>query len=125
MDETYVKIKGIWYYLYRAVDKGGNTIDFYLSETRNESAAQAFLDKAIGQHELPKKVVIDKSGANAAALFGLNSRIQLSGRLGHFVDVLTVKYLNNIVEQSHRAVKLKQCMGWKSRVGVQRRRSPA
>ncbi|HFQ5065491.1 TPA: IS6 family transposase [Vibrio vulnificus] len=121
MDETYLKIKDIWCYLYRAVDKVGNTIDFYLSETRDEAAAQAFLDKAIGKHGLPDKVVIDKSSANAAALFGLNCRILLSGLLGHFVDVLAVKYLNNIVEQSHRPVKrkMKQCMRWKSRIGAE------
>ncbi|MBV7317551.1 DDE-type integrase/transposase/recombinase [Shewanella sp. NIFS-20-20] len=93
----------------------------YLAETRNEAAAQAFMDKAIGQHGLPDKVVIDKSGANVTALFGLNSRILLSGWQGHFVDVLTVKYLNNIGEQSRRPVKrkMKRCMGWKSRVDAE------
>ena len=62
MDETYIKIKGIWHYLYRAVDKYGDTVDFLLTKQGDEAAAKAFLDKAIGQNGLPKKVVIDKSG---------------------------------------------------------------
>ena len=47
MDETYVKVKGQWTYLYRALDKFGNTIDFYLSATRNAKAAKRFLGKAL------------------------------------------------------------------------------
>ncbi|KGK68152.1 transposase [Vibrio vulnificus] len=121
MDENYVKIKGVWHYLYRAVDKVGDTIDFYLSETRDEAAATAFLEKSIAQHGLPEKVVIDKSGANAAALIGLNGQIWLSGLVGHLIDITAIKYLNNIVEQSHRPVKrkMKQCMGWKSKDGAE------
>ena len=68
MDETYIKIKGKWVYLYRTVDKGGDTIDFMLSEARDEDAAFAFLKKAIGSHSLPQKINIDKSGANDAAI---------------------------------------------------------
>lgn len=68
MDETYIKIKGRGVYYYRAVDKYRAIIDFYLSETRDEPAAQAFFNKAINQHGLPEKVVIDQSGTNAAAL---------------------------------------------------------
>ena len=60
MDETYVKIKGVWHYLYRAVDKEGKTIDFMLSEKRDTAAARAFFAKAIGCHGLPGKVTIDK-----------------------------------------------------------------
>ena len=67
MDGTYVKVKGRWVYYYRAVDKYGAIIDFYLSETRDEPAARAFFNKAINQHGLPEKVVIDESRANAAA----------------------------------------------------------
>ena len=68
MDETYIKVKGRWVYYYRTVDKFGAVIDFYLSETRDEPAARAFFNKAINQHGLPEKIVIDKSSANAAAL---------------------------------------------------------
>ncbi len=65
MDETYIKIKGEWWYYYRAVDKHGDIVDFYLIKKRDEKAAQAFLRKAINTNGLPDKVVIDKSGANA------------------------------------------------------------
>ncbi|AAN52999.1 IS6-like element ISSod8 family transposase [Shewanella oneidensis] len=105
MDETYIKMKGQWAYYYRAVDKFSAVIDFYLSETRDEKAAHAFFTKAINQHGLPEKVVIDKSGANAAALDTVNIRLWLSGCMLFMIEVLTVKYLNNIVEQSHRKVK--------------------
>jgi len=62
MDETYVKVKGEWCYLYRAVDKTGSTIDFMLSKTRDKKAAKRFFIKAIGYSEKPKKITIDKSG---------------------------------------------------------------
>jgi putative transposase len=116
MDETYIKIKGKWVYYYRAVDKYGAVIDFYLSETRDEPAARAFFDKAINNSGVPDKIVIDKSGANAAALETINFRLWLSGYMLLMIEVLAVKYLNNIVEQSHRKVKGKmhQCLGWKS-----------
>ena len=121
MDETYVKVKGRWVYYYRAVDKYGAIIDFYLSETRDEPAARAFFNKAINQHGLPEKVVIDKSGANAAALDTINIRLWLSGYMLFMIEVLAVKYLNNIVEQSHRKVKGKmhQCLGWMSWEGAE------
>ncbi len=67
MDETYIKVKGQWLYLYRAVDKFGDTIDFMLTEKRDEAVARRFFNKTIGQHGLSEKVVIDKSGSNCAA----------------------------------------------------------
>lgn len=96
-------------------------LTFYLSETRDESAAQAFFNKAINQHGLPEKVVIDKSSANAAALDTVNLRLWLSGNMLFMIEVLAIKYLNNIVEQSHRKVKGKmhQCLGWKSWLGAE------
>ncbi len=121
MDESYIKVKGKWVYYYRAVDKVGAIIDFYLSETRNEQDARAFFDKAIKSSGLPRKVVIDKSGANAAALDTLNIHLWLGGYMLCMVEILAVKYLNNIVEQSHRKVKgtMHQCLGWKSWVGAE------
>src|SRR6266508_3263136 len=68
LDETYVKIKGKWAYLYRAVDKEGHTIDFLLTPTRDQAAAEAFLRKAIRTQQLPETITIDQSGANTAAL---------------------------------------------------------
>jgi putative transposase len=66
MDETYIKVKGQWMYLYRAVDNDGKTVDFLLSEKQDELAARAFFEKAIGSNGLPEKVTMDKRGANNA-----------------------------------------------------------
>jgi hypothetical protein len=68
MDETYIKIKGQWYYLYRTVDKYGETIDFLLTEHRDTEAALCFLKKAIRRHGVPKTITIDGSDANEAAI---------------------------------------------------------
>jgi putative transposase len=99
MDETYIKIKGQWYYLSRAVDKMGQTIDFLLTEHRGERAARRFLTKAIRRHGVPAKITIDGSEANAAAIRGYNDAH------GTAIAIRQVKYLNNIEEQDHRAVK--------------------
>jgi len=115
MDETYIKVKGQWTYLYRAVDKYGNTVDFMLSKHRDEAAATAFFKQAIGDNGLPDKVVIDKSGANNAGLENINILLFLAGLIC-FIDILQVKYLNNIVEQDHRFIKkiTKPMMGFKA-----------
>jgi transposase-like protein len=72
MDETYIKIKGQWYYLYRVVDKHGQTIDFLLTEHRDKEAALRFLKKAIRRHGVPEKITIDGSDANEAAIKSYN-----------------------------------------------------
>ena len=72
MDETYIKVKGKWMYLYRAVDKEGQTVDFMISEKRDESAARSFFVKAIDSNGTPEKVTIDKSGANKAGMNTIN-----------------------------------------------------
>ena len=99
MDETYIKIKGQWKYLYRAVDKEGQTIDFLLTAHRDKQAARRFFKKAVRQHGLPAKVTIDQSGANTAALEALIEET------GSTIEIRQSKYLNNLVEQDHRAVK--------------------
>jgi len=119
MDETYIKIKGAWQYFYRAVDKEGNTVDFILSENRDESAAKAFFEKAMGSCGLPKKVTIDKSGANEAALDKMNLLFFILFLLGcsYFkIRIRQIKYLNNIIEQDHRGIKrmIKPMMGFKA-----------
>ncbi len=73
MDETYIKVKGIWHYLYRAVDKEGNTIDFLLTRKRDKKAAKRFLIKAINHNGFPEKITIDGSAANKAAIEEFNS----------------------------------------------------
>ena len=112
MDETYIQVKGVWVYYYRAVDKQGKTIDFYLSTHRDTTAAKAFFDKAIGSSGVPGKVNIDKSGANLAGLEEVNNDLPKWQR----ILIRQVKYLNNIVEQDHRAIKriTRPMMGFKS-----------
>jgi putative transposase len=105
MDETYIKIKGEWVYLYRTVDKFGDTVDFMLSERRDEVAATAFFNQAIDGNGLPEKVFIDTSGANLAGLENINVLLVLAGLFCLMVDICQVKYLNNGVEQDHQFIK--------------------
>ena len=99
MDETYIKVAGKWKYLYRAVDKSGDTVDFLLTAKRDLAAARRYLERAINLHDLPEKITIDKSGANTAAIRSVNDDACLD------IELRQSKYLNNIVEQDHRAVK--------------------
>jgi putative transposase len=96
LDETYIKIGGKDRYWYRAVDKQGNTVDFLLTATRDGRAAPAVLH---ARRRLPKIVNIDKSGANNAGIKDYNRKHRTK------VVIRQCKYLNNIVEQDHRAVK--------------------
>jgi len=119
MDETYIRLKGKWSYLYRAVDKAGNTIDFMLSEKRDRAAAQSFLAKSLNQSGLSHTITIDKSGANKAGINDINLQLALLYMFGgvfYQIDFRQVKYLNNIVEQDHRFIKkiTKPMMGFKS-----------
>ena len=104
MDETYIKIKGRWMYLYRAVDKHGKTLDFMLSKRRNKAAARLFFRGAIKVNGVPERIVIDKSGANLAGLMRINVGLKFS-RAYQPIEIMRVKYLNNIVEQDHRFIK--------------------
>ncbi|CAB3775128.1 hypothetical protein LMG29542_08510 [Paraburkholderia humisilvae] len=88
-DETYIKVKGSWKYLYRAVDKVGNTIDFLFRAWRDKAAAQRFFEKAIGQNGSPETVTIDKIGSNLAVLSAVNAERETP------IKVRQVKYLNN------------------------------
>src|SRR5450830_301640 len=99
MDETYIKVSGKWKYLYRAVDRDGDTVDFLLTAKRDKAAARRFLERAINLHGLPEKITIDKSGANTAAIESVKADACLN------IELRQSKYLNNIVEQDHRAVK--------------------
>ena len=115
MDETYIKVKGRWTYYYRAIDKFGKTLDFMLSEHRDEAAATAFFTRAIGNNGFPDRVVIDKSGANLAGLQNMNCLLILNEWFW-LIEILQVKYLNNIIEQDHRFIKklTRQMKGFKS-----------
>jgi transposase-like protein len=103
MDETYIRVKGEWMYLYRAVDKIGKTVDFYLRRKRDVNAAKAFLNKAIKAERIPAKITLDAYAASHRAIADLKE----NGELPKRVRVRTSKYLNNAIEQDHRRVKLR------------------
>src|SRR4030095_10871662 len=110
MDETDIQVKGQWRYLYRAVDKTGQTIDFLLTAGRDEQAAKRFLTKAIRRHGGPERLTIDGSAANEAAIKRYNEAH------GTTIEIRQIKYLNNLVEQDHRGVKriTRPMLGFKS-----------
>ena len=103
VDETYVKVKGRWTYLYRAVDSRGQTIDFLLSARRDAEAAKRFFRKALAQpHTVnPRSITVDKNAAYPKA----TTDMKRDGELWWRSKLRQVKYLNNIVEQDHRNVK--------------------
>ncbi len=109
MDESYIKVRGQWKYLYRAVDKARNTVDFLLRAHRDKVAARRYFEKAIDRNGEPETITVDKSGANLAALQAINAERETP------IKIRQVKYLNNIVEQDHRAIKriTRPMMGFK------------
>jgi putative transposase len=134
MDETYIEVKGQWRYLYRAVDKTGQTIDFLLTEQRDRDAALRVLTKAIRRHGVPATITIDGSEANTSAIreyneahgttIAIRQRMRWSRTLmpryneahGTTIAIRQVRYLNNLVEQDHPGVKriMRPVLGLKS-----------
>ncbi|UNT71731.1 IS6 family transposase (plasmid) [Bacillus sp. N447-1] len=100
VDETYIKVKGQWMYLYRAVDSKGNTIDFYLSKARNHKAAK------------PRVITVDKNPAYPLAI----EQLKKEKSIPNGMRLRQQKYLNNIVEQDHRFIKkrIRSMLGFKS-----------
>ena len=113
LDETYIKVKGEWKYLYRAVDREGNTVDFLLTKRRQRMSAQSFLIKAIENNGKPVLININKSGANSSAIRVYNRRALATKSK---IKIRQCKYLNNIVEQDHRIIKRRvgPMLGFKS-----------
>src|SRR5437667_5309470 len=101
MDETYIRVKGEWVYLYRAVDKSGKTVDFYLSRKRDVNAAKAFLRKAMKDERIPAKISLDAYAASHRAVTDLKA----TGELPKRVRVRTRQYLNDSIEKYHRRIK--------------------
>ena len=103
VDETYVKVKGQWKYLYRAVDSNGQTLDFMLSAKRDAKAAKRFLKQALkARHtQTPRVINVDKNAAYPPAVDELKKEENLS----EDSELRPVKYLNNMIEQDHRRIK--------------------
>lgn len=99
VDETYIKVKGEWMYLYRVVDKAGNTVDFLLTKRRNKRAAHLFLLNAVHNNGEPLTINIDKSGANKKAIRTYNKRTFSK------ITIRQCKYLNNRIEGDHRFIR--------------------
>ena len=119
LDETYLKVRGRWAYLYRAVDSNGDTVEFWFSNRRNLTAAKRFLGKALKRHGRPERIVIDGSQTNREAILTCDMMDQLqdrSGRGGKPICVRQSRYLNNRIVQNHRAVKrrVRPMLGFKS-----------
>ena len=114
VDETYVKVKGEWKYLYRAVDSTGNTVDFMLSEKRDRKVAKRFFKKALSSNhnQIPKVITVDKNPAYLPAVNELkNDKI-----LPKNINLRQIKYLNNVVEQDHRFIQriIRPMLGFQS-----------
>jgi transposase-like protein len=101
VDETYIKVKGVWRYLYRAVDKQGQTVDFLLTKNQDQAAAVRFFNKAIRNNQVPEKITLDGSQASHQAVAEMTAEGVLSAQ----TLVRTNKYLNTLIEQDHRNVK--------------------
>lgn len=103
VDETYVKVRGKWMYLYRAVDSSGQTLDFLLNQTRSKRAAKRFFRKVLGQPHVtkPRVITVDGNGAYPPSIADLKEEKLLNKQ----VQYRSNKYLNNRIEQDHRFIK--------------------
>jgi len=103
IDETFVRISGRWMYLFRAVDSGGQTVDFYLSETRDREAAKCFLKRALANpdNRPPRVFARDRLRSYPAAIRELQNEGQIHRSCRH----RTRPYSNNRIESDHRHVK--------------------
>jgi IS6 family transposase len=102
VDETYIRVKGQWLYLYRAVDSSGATIDFLLSTKRDAAAAERFLGKALGgeNHPAPRVINTDKHAGYPPI-----AQLKIEGALKENCRHRPMQYLNNVLEQDHRTIK--------------------
>jgi transposase, IS6 family len=109
VDETYIKVKGEWMYLYRAVDSEGNTVEFMLSPSRDGTSAKRFFRKALhAKHTIPPRVInVDRNPAYPKAV----SKLKKKGTLPRGCKLRPIKYLNNLIEQDHRFIKRRTNLG--------------
>lgn len=105
IDETYIKVRGRWMYLYRAIDSNGDTVEFCFSERRSLAAAKRFLRNALKRHGRPERIVIDGSQTNREAVVSCDTTDRLQDRSRRQlkpIRILRSRYLNNRIEQDHR-----------------------
>jgi len=119
VDETYVKVRGQWRYLYRAIDSNGDTVEFWFSERRNLAAAKRFMRKALKRHGRPERIVIDGSQTNKEAIQLCDAESRLQDRSRCRIKPIRIRqsrYLNNRIEQDHRSIKrrIRLMLGFKS-----------
>jgi transposase-like protein len=123
VDETYIRVRGQWRYLYRAIDSNGDTIEFWFSERRNLAAAKRFLNRALKRHGRPEGIVIDGSQTNREAIVSCDTTDRLQERSRRKLKPIKIRqsrYLNNRIEQDHRAIKrrVRSMLGFKSMVSA-------
>ena len=119
VDETYIRVRGQWMYLYRAIDSVGDTIEFFFSEHRDLPAAKRFFKQALDRHGRPDRVVIDGSQTNREAIISCDAtnRIETGAcETTRPIMIRKSKYMNNRIEQDHRAIKrrVRPMLGFKS-----------
>lgn len=119
LDETYIKVRGQWMYLYRAIDSVGDTVEFRFSEHRDLPAAKRFLRKALQGHGRPDRIVIDGSQTNLEAIISCDAENRLRDRSRRALKAIRIrnsKYLNNRIEQDHRRIKprVRPMLGFKA-----------
>jgi putative transposase len=119
MDESYIKVRGRWMYLYRAIDSVGDTVDFWFSEHRDLPAAKRFLRKALERHGRPDRIVIDGSQTNREAIISCDAEDRLRDRSRRVLKRIRIRqsqYLNNRIEQDHRRIKrrVRPMLGFKA-----------
>jgi transposase-like protein len=115
LDETYVKVKGEWMYLYRAIDSNGDTVEFYFSRNRDLKAAKGIIRKALTRHGSPERITIDGSQTNRTAIIQCDAENRMQ-QDGGTITIRSSKYMNNTIEQDHRRVKrrIRFMLGFKS-----------
>ncbi|SCZ01424.1 Transposase (or an inactivated derivative) [Microvirga guangxiensis] len=119
IDETYIKVRGRWTFLYRAIDSNGDTVEFWFSERRNLTAAKRFLARALKRNGRPGRIIIDGSQTNREAILSCDTvdRLRNTSRLKLTpIRIRQSQYLNNLIEQDHRAIKrrVRPMLGFKS-----------
>jgi putative transposase len=121
INETYIKVRGRWMYLYRAIDSVGDTVEFLFSERRDFAAAKRFFRRALDRHGRPDRVVIDDSRTNHEAIVSCDTSDRLRVKApvrapSKPISIRKNKYLNNRIEQDHRRIKprIRPMLGFKS-----------